>query len=205
MKEPVKIVVDFDYVSPWCYIAAVRLQKIEEEYGDKINICWRSYPLAPQQNPEMQFTPRTAEAWQRAAQEENINFNPWDPHQTYPTSSMPALQATKCAQLQGEEAFRRFHTALFKAFFEESMNISDREVLIGLAKKTGLDIERFSANFDGGAQEKEVLAEYEGGRAEYEGWGVPLVIIGGHYPVQGAAPIDVYRRAIDLCLASHAG
>ncbi len=156
------------------------------------------------ENPEMHFTPHTDQAWQRAALEENINFTSWDPRQTYPTSSVPALQATRCAQLQGEEAFRRFHILLFKAFFEESMNISDREVLISLAKKTGLDVDRFTSDFDGGSQEKEVLADYEDGQVEYQGWGIPLVIIRG-YPIEGAAPIDVYRRVVDLCLASQAG
>jgi len=115
---------------------------------------------------------------------------------------MPALLAAKCAQLQGEEAFRRFHMALFGAFFEDSMNIGDREVLISLAKKTGLDIERFSSDFSRRLLGKEVLAEYEDGRAEYEGWGIPIVVVGGRYPIAGAVPITIYRRAIGLCLAS---
>ena len=115
---------------------------------------------------------------------------------------MPALQAAKCAQLQGEESFKRFHIALFRAFFEEGMNIADREVLIGLAEKTGLDVERFSSDFSRRSLEEEVLAEYEGGRAKYEGWGIPIVVVGGRYPIAGAVPIAIYRRAIDLCLAS---
>jgi predicted DsbA family dithiol-disulfide isomerase len=115
---------------------------------------------------------------------------------------MPALRAAKCAQLQGEEAFKRFHIALFRAFFEEGMNIGEREVLISLAKKTGLDVEKFSFDFSQKLLEEEVLAEYEDGRAEYEGWGIPIVVIGGRYPIAGAVPIAIYRRAIDLCLAS---
>ncbi len=62
------------------------------------------------------------------------------------------------------------------------MNISDREVLISLAKKTGLDIDRFISDFDGGLREKEVLADYEDGQFEYQGWVVPLAIIGDCYP-----------------------
>ena len=73
-----------------------------------------------------------------ALDEDKISFSPWNPDEPYPASSMPALRAAKCAQLQGEEAFRRSHIALFRAFFEEGMNISERKVLISLAKKTGL-------------------------------------------------------------------
>jgi predicted DsbA family dithiol-disulfide isomerase len=114
---------------------------------------------------------------------------------------MPALLAAKSARLQGEEAFRRFHIALFRAFFEEGLNISDMKVLISLAEKSGLDIKKFRAGFSRKSLEEEVLAEREEGQAEYEGWGIPIVVIGGRYPMSGAVPTAMYRRAIDLCLA----
>jgi len=203
MKEPIKIVVYFDYLSPWCYIATVRLQKLEEEYGNKISISWRSYPLVVQEIPNRLISSHSVESRRRAALEEDkISFSPWNPDEPYPASSMPALRAAKCAQLQGEEAFQRFHIALFRAFFEEGMNIGEREVLISLAKKTGLDVERFSSDFSRRLLEEEVLAEYEDGRAEYEGWGIPIVVVGGHYPITGAVPIAIYRRAINLCLVN---
>jgi predicted DsbA family dithiol-disulfide isomerase len=202
MKEPIKIVVYSDYLSPWCYIAAVRLQKLKEEYGNKISICWRSYPLVVQEIPNRLISAHSVESRHRAALEEDkISFSPWNPDTPYPASSMPALRAAKCARLQGEEAFHHFHLALFRAFFEEGMNISEREVLISLAKKTGLDIERFSADFSRRTLEEEILAEHKDGRAEYEGWGIPIVVVGGRYPIAGAVPIAIYRRAIDLCLA----
>jgi len=202
MKEPIKIVVYLDYLSPWCYIATIRLQKLEEEYRNKINISWRSYPLVVQEIPNRLISPHSVESRRRAALEEDkISFSPWNPDEPYPAASMPALRAAKCARLQGEEAFKRFHIALFRAFFEEGMNISEREVLSSLAKKTGLDVERFSSDFSQRLLEEEVLAEYEDGRAEYEGWGIPIVVIGGRYPIAGAVPIAIYRRAIDLCLA----
>ena len=135
---------------------------------------------------------------------DSICFRPWDTDKTYPSSSMPALIAGKSARLQGEEAFERFHVGVFKALFEDCRDISDREVLVSLATDAGLDIERFRAGLDSGAQEKEVLADYEEARSEYEGWGVPLAIFGDRYPLAGAVPVEMYRRAIDLCLASRA-
>jgi predicted DsbA family dithiol-disulfide isomerase len=206
MKGPVEVLVYFDYICPWCYIAAVRLQQIKEEYGDKVSISWRSYPLLLVENRDRRITPHSTESRSRAnLEEETASFKSWDTGQAYPSSSVPALRAGKCAQLQGEGAFLRLHTALFEAFFEESRNISDRQVLISLAEAAGLDVERFSSDFDQGSQEREVLAEYEDGRDKYAGWGIPLVIIGDRYPIMGAVPIAMYRRAIDLCLASQAG
>ena len=148
-------------------------------------------------------SPHSIEARQRAnLEEEDISIIPWDPGEKYPSSSMPALQAAKCAQLQGEQLFIYLHMALFKAFFEESRNISDRQVLISLAREAKLDVEKFGSDFDQGSMEKEVLAEYKEVQAQYHGWGAPLAIIGDRYPVMGASPIAVYRRAIDLGLAS---
>ena len=115
---------------------------------------------------------------------------------------MPALRAAKCARLQGGEAFQRFHMVLFKAFFEDSRNISDREVLISLAKDVGLDIERFTADFDRGSHREEILAEYQEHKSKYDGCGIPIAEVGERYPVMGATPIEMYRRVVDLCLAS---
>ena len=153
----------------------------------------------------MQISPHSAEGRRRAlVEEESISFRPWEPNQPYPTSSMPALRAAKCARLQGEKEFERLHIALFKAFFEDSRNIADREVLLSLAEDAGLDVGRFSSDFDRGSQESEVLAEYQDAKREYEGWGVPLAIVGDRFPVGGAVPIDIYRRAVDVYLAAQA-
>jgi predicted DsbA family dithiol-disulfide isomerase len=95
--------------------------------------------------------------------------------------------------------------ALFKAFFTESRNIGDRNTLINLAKENGLDIERFNSDLDQSWAENEVMADYEDGQAKYAAWGVPLAIIDDRYPVMGASPTAVYRRAIDLSLANRTG
>jgi len=182
-------------------VAAVRLQRVKEEYGDKLNFSWRSYPLLLGDNLGGVFTPRHAEAWHRAHLEErSLSFQPWRVGQPYPTSSLPALIASKCAERQGELPFARFHIALFRAFFGECRNISNHEVLFDLAKESGLNMEKFRQDFDQGSLEDKVMAEFEEGQSQYPGWGVPLVIIGDRYPVVGAAPIEMYRRGIDLCL-----
>jgi predicted DsbA family dithiol-disulfide isomerase len=203
MKEPIRIVVYSDYLCPWCYIATVRLHELEKEYGNKINISWKSYPLVRQEIPDRLINPHSVDSRYRAALEEDkISFSPWNPDRPYPSSSMPALQGAKCAKLQGEEDFQKFHVALFKAFFVDGLNIGASDVLISIAKNTGLDIERFCSDLSRKSFEKEILAEYEEGRAEYEGWGIPIVVVGGRYPITGAVPIALYHRAIDLCLAS---
>ena len=206
MDKPAGMLTYYDYLSPWCYIAAIRLQKMAEEYRDRIDIRWRSYPLVPGEIPNRRISPHSAVSRDRANQEEpGINFRPWDRRRTYPSSSMPAMQAAKCAHLQGEAVFQHLHFTLFRAFFEENQNIGQRKVLLGLTKRAGLDLKQFIADFDQGQQKNEVLSGLEEGWEKCSFWGIPFTLIGGRYPVMGASPIDMYRRAIDLCLTDKAG
>ena len=115
--------------------------------------------------------------------------------------SMPALQAARCVRLQSEEAFRRFHLILFRAYYDEGRNISEREVLISLIAEAGLDVEQFTAEFDGGRQKAEVSAEHDDYVQNWGPWGIPLVIVSDHYPILEAVSLDLYRRAIDRLLS----
>jgi predicted DsbA family dithiol-disulfide isomerase len=149
--------------------------------------------------PGRLISPNSIEARERANNEEEV-FRQWDENLPYPSSSMPAQIAGKCALLQGKESFECFHGAVFRAFFRDCRDISNGEILASVAAEAGLDVERFRVDYSSGLQKNWVLAEYEKGRSEYEGWGVPLVIVGGRFPLVGAVPIEMYRRAIDLCL-----
>lgn len=145
-----------------------------------------------------EFTAYTAQAWQRANDdEEDAHIKLWDPSVDCPASSMPGLQAAKCAELEGKEAFEHFHMALFRAHFERSKDISAREVLVSLAQETGLDVERFIAELDSGSQRSKIMAEYEEAIEKYPGFGIPNAVVADRYPVLGAVPLSVYRRVID--------
>lgn len=202
---PVDITVYSDYLCPWCCVLAVRLRRVKEEYGDGVSIIWKSRPLMVSDIPGRQISPHSVESRLRAGLEEEGLFNPWDENQPYPSSSMPAQVAGKCALLQGEEAFERFHEAVFKAFFRDCRDISDREVLFGLASDAGLDMEWFFTDFERDERREEVLSEVEEVRSQYEGWGVPLTVVGGRMPIEGATPTVVYSRAVAVCLKEQSG
>lgn len=182
-------------------MAAVRLRRVVAEYGGRVSIRWKSFPLMTENRLGRPISPHGAESRIRAATEEPQAFiRPWDTKKPYPGSSMPAQAAAKCALNQSRAGFERFHQAAFRALFQESRDIGDSQVLLELARESGLDLDRFRADFEGGALEEAVNADYEEARHQYEGWGIPLAIIGGRYPLVGAVPVEMYRRAIDLCL-----
>ena len=47
MAGPARLTVWSDYLCPWCFNAAVRLEKIEEEFAGDVEIEWRTYLLRP--------------------------------------------------------------------------------------------------------------------------------------------------------------
>ena len=187
-------------------MATVRLGKVKEKLGDKIEINFKSFPLAIEHDPNRRFNSYTAEAWHRAnleaaEAEDAICLKPWRFNdETYPKSSMPAQIASKCALMQGKEPFDRFHLALMKAYFEQNKDVSDTDVLLPLARDAGLDIEKFAADLKSESLAEAVLGEYREAQTKYPGMGVPLAVFGGRYDILGAVPIQLYWRAVDLLL-----
>jgi hypothetical protein len=55
---------------------------------------------------------------------EGIAWNIWQ-RDDYPNWSLPALEAAKCAGLQGEAAYEDMHFRLFQGFFEHGKNIAN--------------------------------------------------------------------------------
>ncbi|MBE0415490.1 MAG: DsbA family protein [Dehalococcoidia bacterium] len=202
MGNRINITVYSDYLCPWCYIAAVRLERIEGEYGERVDVTWKSFPLLRQEIEGYDLRPHMTRSWLRARGEEenSIRYNPWPDLSPLPTSSLPAQEAAKCARLQGKEAFERFHMMLLRALFEQNRDISDREVLISLAVEAQLDEERFTSDFDSGSQRGEVLADYREGLNDTRFAGVPTAIFDHTVVLEGAVPIEMYRRAVDVLL-----
>lgn len=177
-------------------MAAVRLQDIRQEYAGLVTISWKSMPLRLGDSVARP-TQHSIEGRLRArAEEPRCNFSLELPSD-YPASSLPALQAGKCAQLQGDDAFERMHMALFRAYFEQSQNIASREVLDQVAKEAGLDAARFWADMDSGQGRSEVAGEFREFLSEYSGFGIPLAVLPDGYPLQGAVPTAYYRHCVE--------
>lgn len=137
----------------------------------------------------------------RAGNEENeVIFSAWKPNQPYPSSSVPAQVAARCAAQQGTQTFEKYHMAVFKAFFTECQNIYNRDILLNLAQKTNLDIEKFASSFDNRYGFDEIMAEHEYYQQNFLGWGIPFAMVDGRYPVVGGVPITMYQRTINLAL-----
>lgn len=197
MSQSLNIVIYFDYICPWCYIASSRLLRLKEEYGDKIVIDWKSFPLDPYGwRPKYPVNRINQSRIRAGEEEESLNIKPWPEDKALPGSSIPAHEAAKCAQVQGREAFECYHMALMKAYFSDCKDISDREVLVSLAEEVQLDVPKFISDLEGDLPKSRVLAEYEEAVTDGNIIGVPTVIFGERAVLETAVPLELYRRAV---------
>jgi len=184
----------------------VRLSAIETTYADRVEVHWRAFPLLPSERPGRRTTEKTREGRARvAADEPRARFVPPALDIALPASSIPALTGAKCAELQGREAFARFHRALFAAHFTDNTDIGRPDVLLDVARASGLDVDRFRADYVGGGPYEAVLHDF----AEGAGWfgvsALPTVIVNEKLSLVGAVPEQRYRDVIDWILAGEPG
>ena len=181
----------------------MRLQKIKERFDGRITLRWHPFALRPHYSPgSFQFSGSYVEgAWRRAAtlaEPDGITFRMWD-QGDFPRWSLPALEAGAVAQRQGEEAFQRFHSVLFQAFFTGGKNIMDKETLVAVAREAGLDVSTFVQDIDDPILQEKVKKRCEEAVETYGVSAVPTVIIGRKKRLVGAVPAEDYLKALEAC------
>ena len=177
----------------------MRLRKIEERFGDRLLIERRSFALRPVPDPTAKFRGTYREqGWQRAARlaaPDGVVFNMWQ-RDDFPTWSIPALAAAKCAAFQSKEAYERMHYALFEAFFTRGMNIANTEEIFSVAEACQLDMERFRVDYASGEGQKLAIEEYEESVNRFMVTAVPTVFF-DQVRVVGAVPLQDYLQVLD--------
>jgi predicted DsbA family dithiol-disulfide isomerase len=158
----------------------------------------RSFALRPSPDPSATFKGTYREqGWQRAARlsaPDGVQFKMWE-RDDFPTWSLPALEAAKCAAFQGKEAYDRMHYALFEAFFTRGKNIAHRDEILEVAQEVGLDMDRFLADYASGEGRKLAIEEYEEAVNRYMVNAVPTVFF-GQARVVGAVPLEEYLQVL---------
>ncbi|MFQ5398867.1 MAG: DsbA family protein [Anaerolineae bacterium] len=192
-------------------MAAGRLHQIQEEYGGKIELVYKTYPLGPTKDEitRMFGTPERAKAkilnhWRatkRLPGSEPINPDLMASRPFPYPYSMPPLRAVKAAEFQGGmTAHPRMYDRLQRAHLVEARDVADPEVLFDCARDIGLDMARFRADFENEASRTAVMADLSDAHALGIS-GTPTVVFNEKWVLSGAVPIELYRQVIDDLLA----
>lgn len=127
---------------------------------------------------------------------DGINWQMWT-REEYPNWSLPALEASKCAALQGPEAADAVHFLLFRGFFEQGVNIAKPEEILTLLQPAPLDFDRFVADFQTGVTRRAILEEYEEALNTYMVYAIPTVVFNDSERVVGAVPSEEYEKILE--------
>ena len=199
--DSVTLFVWSDYLCPWCYNAALRLHRLDDAFGEKLNIEWRSYLLRPTaRRRDLERFRKYTESWQRPASEPDGGaFTVWASDVGPPSHSVPAHQLAKAAARVSPEAFRAMHLRLMHAYFTENRDISDLDTQRALWEELLLPSEAFALRNDP-AILAEIESEHRAAR-EAGATGVPAVQLEGNDAiVEGAHEYALYERWVTRIL-----
>lgn len=206
----VRLVVWSDYVCPFCYLEVPVLERVLEDYGDQIAIDWRAFELRPDPVPTLDPDGDDLhDVWERSvypmAEERGLllRLPPVQPR------SRKAHEAAAYARSVGQLGV--LHSALFRAFFEEGLDIGDERVLLDLAATVGLDAGALLDALRSGRFREVVEADLR--LAQRMGLtGVPAIVVvpdetlgGPPLLVSGAQPYEQVAGAVEQALFGGAG
>jgi len=199
-----RLVVWSDYLCPWCRLAASRVARLEDEFGDRLVVQWKSFLLRPRPDPTVTLDRFRAytRSWRKPAAEPDApRFVEWASDTGPPSHSVPPHVLAKTAVALGDEAFRVVHQRLLDAYFEHSRDITDPAVLAAVWVEAGLPRAALAL-----ADDPAVVRAVDADHAEAVArgiTGVPTAMLASanDVPVPGALPYESLRRWIARALA----
>ncbi|MGY5005024.1 DsbA family oxidoreductase [Streptomyces griseus] len=195
MADPVKIKIWSDYVCPFCMLAEGPLEEAIDDIGAEVEVEWMPFELRPHPQPTLRpeddYLP---DIWKRAvypmARRLGVDITLPD------VSPQPyTALAFEGYQYAAEHGLGTAYTRrMFRAFFQESQDLGQVDVLVTLAGEIGLDEAGFRAALADGAyraRHQEALREAAAHRVQ----AVPTLLI-GDTRIEGVPRPAQLRKAI---------
>lgn len=207
--ERVTIDVVSDVVCPWCYLGKARLELAIAEVQDEVGVIvnWHPYRLDPDATSDgadyrshliekfgsAERLDQMQDTLRQHGRDIGVNFQ-FEAIKVR-ANTLDAHRLLHWARVEGNELQDRVATALFKAHFEDGLNIADHGVLVQIAGTSGLDPAVIGSLLASDADKDTVLEEIEAARKMGVN-GVPFLIFDGQYAVSGAQEPEVIASAL---------
>lgn len=206
----IKVEFFHDVLCSYCFAFSPRMRQLVT-LRPEIELQHRSFALLPSAVEFEQSFPSREEAkeeilshWAHANENDDAHrFNIEGMRKTaflFPIST-PALLACEAAkQVAGQAGYWDLFDALQKAFFVDSRNVEEEEVLASCVQQVGIDVAAWRAAFTARAVKEDLQADLQ--RAVQLGIHVvPSLVINEKYLVSGALPLADLLQAVDRAAA----
>jgi predicted DsbA family dithiol-disulfide isomerase len=204
-----QVLLFFDYTCPFCYVERFRFQVLAAEQPVEI------VPVPFELHPDLPACPPVSldELGLRHSEHVEAYLQRVACDGGFAMAIPDILPNTHRAMLLGEvardegvEAHERVHAAIFDAFFGKGQDISSAEVLLGIARDTGLDAADVEAAWEGDEHEEHQqrltafhrLAHSVGVEA------TPSALVCDELLI-GSRPYGQLVESVQRCLEGHAG
>ena len=197
-----------DVVCPWCAIGYGNLRQAlnQLERNIEVDVHWHPFQLNPYMGKEGQeINEHLGEKYglneqqladnkqriQEVGAQAGIDFNFDQRSRIYNTLDCHVL--LHLANESGKQT--QLKLALFKAYFSEGKDISDREVLVDIAASVGIETQAVLAALDDD-EIREVVKQEE---AQFKQMGiqsVPAFIINNKYLISGGQPVEAFVQGL---------
>jgi len=152
-----------DPMCSWCWGFSPVWKKVKESLSADIEVKYLLGGLAPDSNEPMPQAMQTEIAgyWKRIQQHipnTQFNFDFWE-QCTPRRSTYPACRAVIAAKKQDPEIEQKMINAIQEAYYLNAKNPSDDEILIFIAKKLGLDEEKFTVDLNSKETQQQLKSE----------------------------------------------
>lgn len=215
MNKQIKIDFVSDTVCPWCAIGYTRLKQAISELNlqEEVHIDWRPFFL----NPEMPLEGENiydygTRKYGRTKQEGDLNranitqlgneagftFNFTDKSRVVNTRDAHTLLDF----LRGSKEQTEFKERLFKAFFTEQKDISNRKVLEQLLRDTGVKVANISNILDDQVTQERITTN----ASHWHSLGitvVPTLIFNNEIVVNGSRTVEAYKQILTELISSY--
>jgi predicted DsbA family dithiol-disulfide isomerase len=193
-----------DVICPWCFIGKRRLEKAIAAFDVPVQVRWLPFQLNPKMPNEgisrREYRISKFGSWERSQEldakviavgkEESIDFA-FDQIERTP-NTLDAHRLIWLADAKGiQDAVVE---ALFRAYFTDGRDISNRGTLIDVVAEAGMDHGKAEDVLNGGEGMEAVKEASELSRRHHVG-GVPFFIVNGQITLAGAQPPDAFMEA----------
>lgn len=214
MPAPLAITVYSDVICPWCYVGKRRLEAAlgSPESSVPVTFAWRPFELNPDMPPEgitrKEYRERKFGEARSIELDRNMTETGREVGINFAFDRMQVTPNTRLAHRLIWEAGRQGQqdavvNRLFRAYFEDALDVGSPDVLRRVAAETGLDAAGVEDAL-GSAESLEAVVDLETQGYRMGIQGVPFFILLGKYGVSGAQPPEFWREALPKIAAEAA-
>lgn len=205
-----KIEIFSDVGCPWCFIGKRRFERALEsfEHRDQVEVEWKSYQLDPslpehdhrsevdylvqaKGMPREQVIRMLAHVTDQA-RGEGLEY---DFDNLVVANSWKAHRVIQRARAEGLRTAEALEEQLFRAHFEQGLDIGDEQVLVRLGTAAGLTQDHVHEALTEDRWEAAVEEDVATARA-LGVTGVPFFVLGRTYGISGAQPTELFTQAL---------